>query len=38
LFASTEEIIASWKFIEAVLKSWKDLPLSRYERGAREVN
>jgi glucose-6-phosphate 1-dehydrogenase len=37
LFASTEEIMASWKFIESVLKSWKDLPLSRYERGAREV-
>jgi len=38
LFASTEEIMASWKFIEAVLKSWQKLPLLKYERGAREVN
>ncbi|MDB5239326.1 MAG: glucose-6-phosphate 1-dehydrogenase [Candidatus Parcubacteria bacterium] len=37
LFASTEEIMASWKFIEAVIKSWKNVPLTRYEKGAREV-
>jgi glucose-6-phosphate 1-dehydrogenase len=38
LFASTEEIMASWKFIEAVLKGWVKIPLVKYERGAREVN
>ncbi len=37
LFASTEEIMASWKFIEAVTKSWKKLPLVIYPKGAREI-
>lgn len=37
LFASTEEIMASWKFITAVLKSWKKVPLKVYEKGAQYV-
>lgn len=37
LFASTEEIMSSWKFIEAVLKSWTNIPLSSYAKGAKEV-
>ncbi len=37
LFAATEEIMASWKFIEAVIKGWKNIPLVTYPKGAREV-
>ena len=37
LFASTEEIMASWKFITAVLKDWDKLPLVEYKRGAKEI-
>lgn len=37
LFASTEEIMASWKFITAVLRDWPKLPLVEYPRGAKEI-
>ncbi len=37
LFASTEEIMASWKFIDTVLKGWKKVPMTLYPRGAKEV-
>ncbi len=37
LFASTDEIMASWKFIASIEEAWKDLPLVTYEKGAREV-
>ncbi|MDE2188514.1 MAG: glucose-6-phosphate dehydrogenase, partial [Patescibacteria group bacterium] len=37
LFASTDEIIASWKFITAVFDNWQKLPLTSYERGAKEI-
>jgi len=37
LFASTEEIMSSWKFITSLLEGWKELPLIRYERGVREI-
>ncbi|MDE2038111.1 MAG: glucose-6-phosphate dehydrogenase [Patescibacteria group bacterium] len=37
LFASTEEIMASWKFITAVLKSWSALPLVEYQKGVAQV-
>lgn len=37
LFASTEEIMASWKFIASVLQGWKNLPLVSYPKGAKEV-
>lgn len=37
LFASTDEIMASWKFVEGVLECWNKLPLTMYPKGAREV-
>jgi len=37
LFASTDEIMASWKFIASVMKNWHKLPMTAYEKGAREV-
>lgn len=37
LFASTDEIMASWKFIAAVGKSMCKLPLVIYPKGAKEV-
>ncbi|MDE1970903.1 MAG: glucose-6-phosphate dehydrogenase [Patescibacteria group bacterium] len=37
LFASTDEIMASWRFITAVLRDWTKLPLVEYPRGAKEV-
>ena len=33
LFASTEEVLASWKFITPIIENWNDLPLVKYERG-----
>jgi glucose-6-phosphate 1-dehydrogenase len=37
LFASTDEIMASWKFITPILENWGKLPLVIYAKGAREV-
>ena len=37
LFASTEEIMASWRFVTPILENWGDLPLARYEKGANEI-
>ena len=37
LFASTEEIMASWKFITPIMQNWADLPLKTYEKGTREI-
>jgi len=37
LFASTDEIMASWKFIASILEAWKGLPLVTYEKGAKEI-
>ncbi len=37
LFASTEEILASWKFISPIIENWGKLPLKKYNKGAREV-
>lgn len=37
LFASTDEIMASWKFITPILENWSKLPLVIYPKGAREV-
>jgi glucose-6-phosphate 1-dehydrogenase len=37
LFASTDEIMSSWKFVTTLLEGWKDLPLMKYERGVREI-
>ncbi len=37
LFASTDEIMASWRFVTPILENWKSLPLKIYEQGAKEV-
>ena len=37
LFASTDEIIASWKFITPIIENLNILPLKLYEKGATEV-
>jgi len=37
LFASTDEIMASWKFIQSVSESLTKLPLRLYELGAKEI-
>ncbi|MEK7501652.1 MAG: glucose-6-phosphate dehydrogenase, partial [Patescibacteria group bacterium] len=37
LFASTDEIMASWRFVTSILENWGKLPLVIYEKGAREV-
>ena len=37
LFASTDEIMASWKFITPILENWDKLPLVIYAKGATEV-
>jgi len=37
LFASTEEIMASWKFVMPILENWSSLPLKIYERGTSQV-
>ncbi len=37
LFASTDEIIASWKFITPIIENLNSLPLKLYEKGATEV-
>lgn len=33
LFVSTREVLAQWSFIEKVLESWKDIPITKYEKG-----
>lgn len=38
LFASTDEIMASWKFIMSILNNLKHTPLSLYEKGASYVD
>ncbi|HEX7724715.1 MAG TPA: glucose-6-phosphate dehydrogenase [Candidatus Paceibacterota bacterium] len=37
LFASTDEIMASWKFIANVEKVWNKIPLVTYQKSAKEV-
>jgi glucose-6-phosphate 1-dehydrogenase len=34
LFASTEEVSASWAFITPILKNWDKVPLETYDRGS----
>src|SRR3989339_289139 len=34
LFASTDEITASWKYVTSVLKNWSAVPLQTYRRGS----
>jgi glucose-6-phosphate 1-dehydrogenase len=38
LFASTAEIMASWEFVTPIVENWSKLPLTVYEKGAREVS
>ncbi len=37
LFASTDEIMASWRFITPILHNWHTVPLTLYEQGVREI-
>ena len=37
LFASTDEIMASWRFVTSILENWGKLPLVKYPRGAKQV-
>ncbi len=37
LFASTDEIMASWRFIADVTKAWSKVPLTIYPKGAKEI-
>jgi glucose-6-phosphate 1-dehydrogenase len=37
LFASTDEIMSSWKFVTSLLNGWDKLPLIKYERGIKEI-
>lgn len=37
LFASTDEIMASWKFMMPILNNLKNIPLKLYEKGAQWV-
>jgi glucose-6-phosphate 1-dehydrogenase len=37
LFASTDEIMASWKFVMSILNGWQKLPLVRYAKGTKEI-
>lgn len=37
LFASTDEIMASWRFVTPILENLGKLPLVIYEKGAKEV-
>ena len=37
LFASTDEIMASWKFVTSIMDKWWKLPLVKYPRGASEI-
>lgn len=37
LFASTEEIMASWEYVTPIIKNLGQLTLVRYDKGAKEV-
>jgi glucose-6-phosphate 1-dehydrogenase len=37
LFASTDEIMASWKYVMPILDKWENLPLKIYKKGVNEV-
>jgi glucose-6-phosphate 1-dehydrogenase len=34
LFASTDEVIAAWRFITPIIEGWGELPLHSYEKGS----
>jgi glucose-6-phosphate 1-dehydrogenase len=37
LFSSTEEIMASWKFITPIIENWDKVSLKKYTRGCKEI-
>ena len=37
LFASTDEIMASWKYVTPILERWGELPLKKYKKGVNEI-
>lgn len=37
LFASTDEIMASWEYVTPILERWGDLPLTPYKKGTKEI-
>ncbi|HTK33307.1 MAG TPA: glucose-6-phosphate dehydrogenase [Candidatus Paceibacterota bacterium] len=37
LFASTDEIMASWKYVMPILDKWGELPLKMYKKGVQEI-
>jgi glucose-6-phosphate 1-dehydrogenase len=37
LFASTNEIMASWKYMMPILNNLKNIPLKLYEKGVTDV-
>jgi glucose-6-phosphate 1-dehydrogenase len=37
LFASTDEVIYSWKYITSIISNWSSVPLGIYKRGSVDV-
>jgi len=37
LFASTDEVLAAWKFITPIIDTWNKVPLTIYKKGADNV-
>ena len=37
LFASTDEVMYAWKYIESVISHWHSVPLGIYKKGSKEV-
>ncbi|OJI06502.1 glucose-6-phosphate dehydrogenase [bacterium CG10_46_32] len=37
LFASTDEVVAAWKFITPILEHWHAVPLQKYEQGSAQI-
>jgi glucose-6-phosphate 1-dehydrogenase len=37
LFASTDEIMASWKFVTSIIDNWEKVPLILYDKGTKEI-
>ncbi len=37
LFASTDEIMASWEYVTPILEHWSELPLTTYPKGITEI-
>lgn len=37
LFASTKEIMASWRFVTSITKIWDSVPVIQYEKGIKSI-